>query len=226
MDTFSGHIVKSYDQELNQMLSLVMKMGEKAGQCLEDAIKALVEKNGSLAQTVIQTDPEIDKLEREVDDLAVKILALRRPVARDLRTVIAALKITSDIERMGDHAANISRRAIELKGEKLPTSVDALARMTQLVVTMLKQALVAYQNSDEEMALHVWHQDREVDNMYAGLLRELLTYMMEDPRHIGACSQMLFIAKNIERSGDHVTNIAETIFYMVTGKSFVPPEQA
>jgi phosphate transport system protein len=171
-----------------------------------------------LARKVIAGDAELDSLEDRIDDAAVRLIALRQPMAIDLREVIAALKISSDLERIGDYAANVAKRSIALNQAPPVPSASAIPRLARLVQNILKDTLDAYGERDAERAIDVWHRDEEVDEMYTGLFRELLTYMMEDVRNITPCTHLLFIAKNIERMGDHATNIAEIIHFLVTGK--------
>ena len=222
-ESMTQHIVKSYDEDLNTLSARILDMGELVKTCLEQAVETVVHQKEDLARKVIATDPTINQMERDIDAFAVRMLALRRPVARDLRNVVAGLKISSDLERLGDYAANISRRSFELKGTNIPGAVKALPRLMKQVGIMLDEVMQAYCTLDHEKAYKVWAMDAEVDNLYNSFLRELLTYMIEDPRSIGTGTQLLFIAKNIERAGDHVTNIAEMVHYVVFGTSFRPP---
>ncbi len=212
------HTVHSYDEELKKLDQTIEAMGSLAERQLQSAIQALIRRDGEIAHQVVEGDLRIDDLEHQVSAQVVRLLALRQPVARDLREIVGALKISSDLERIGDYAANIGKRAIALTQVtpfKLPA---ALPRMGWLVQKIIRDVLSAYDGHDAQKALNAWHGDEEVDATYSGLFRELLTHMMEDPRNIGACTHMLFIAKNIERIGDHATNIAETVYYMVTGE--------
>jgi phosphate transport system protein len=218
-ETTVHHTVHSYDTELKTLDQTIARMGDLTEAQLQSAIQALVRRDGEIALQVVQADARIDDLEQQVSTLAVRLLALRQPVARDLREIVAALKISSDLERIGDYAANIGKRVIALAQSipfKLPTSVP---RMGWLAQNIIKDVLTAYNERDAEKAVAAWQSDEEVDETYSSLFRELLTHMMEDPRNIGACTHMLFIAKNIERIGDHATNIAETVYYMVVGES-------
>jgi phosphate transport system protein len=217
-ETTLHHTVHSYDDELKSLDQTIARMGGLAEAQLQSAIQALVRRDGEIGQQVVQADARIDDLEHQVSALAVRLLALRQPVAQDLREVVAALKISSDLERIGDYAANIGKRVIALAQVapfKLPAGVP---RMGWLAQKIIKDVLGAYSERDAQKALAAWQSDEEVDETYSGLFRELLTHMMEDPRNIGACTHMLFIAKNIERIGDHATNIAETVYYMVVGE--------
>jgi len=212
------HIVKSFDEELEQLNEIVVRMGGLAEAQLADAIQAVSKRDGDLADRVIDGDRAIDELEQKLENNAIKLLARRQPMANDLRAVVSALKIASDVERIGDYAKNIAKRAHVLCQLPPVPPAYAIPRMAALVQSIIKDTLDAYVAGDAEKALDVWLRDEEVDEMYTGLFRELLTYMMEDPRNITPCTHLLFIAKNIERMGDHATNVAETIHYMVTGK--------
>lgn len=212
------HIVKSFDEELEQLNQIVVRMGGLAEAQLADAILAVARHDGTLADRVIESDKAIDELEQELDSGAVAVLAKRQPMANDLRAVVAGLKIASDIERIGDYTKNIAKRVHALSQLPPVPPASAIPRMAALVQSIIKDTLDAYVARDAEKAIDVWRRDEEVDEMYTGLFRELLTYMMEDPRNITPCTHLLFIAKNIERMGDHATNIAETIHYMVTGR--------
>ncbi|SLN36946.1 phosphate signaling complex protein PhoU [Oceanibacterium hippocampi] len=218
-----GHIVKSFDTDLTEISNLVMRMGGLAEAQLAMAIDSLVKRDSELAQQTVQGDGKVDELEREIDNMAVRMLALRQPMAADLRVVIAALKISTMLERIADYAANVAKRVIAIN--KLPPirPSHAVPRMAQQVQAMIKDVLDAYQNNDSDLAMQVWRRDAEVDESYNSLFRELLTYMMEDPRNIGGCAHLLFMAKNIERVGDLTTNVAEIIHYQVHGHE---PEKA
>ncbi len=217
-ETTLQHTVRSYDDELKHLDQTIARMGGLAEAQLQGAIQALVRRDGEIGHQVVQADFRIDDLEHQVSALAVRLLALRQPVAQDLREVVAALKISSDLERIGDYAANIGKRVIALAQTapfKLPAGIP---RMGWLAQKIIKDVLNAYNERDAAKAVAAWQSDEEVDETYSGLFRELLTHMMEDPRNIGACTHLLFIAKNIERIGDHATNIAETVYYMVVGE--------
>jgi phosphate transport system protein len=192
-------------------------MGGLAESQLAAAIEAVQERDSDLAARVIEDDAKVDQLERDLDNLAVRLLALRQPMARDLREIVVALKIASDLERMCDYAANVAKRSIALSQAPPVQPVYALPRMGRLALLLVKDVIDAYVERDAEKALAVWNRDEELDEMYASLFREFLTYMMEDPRNIGACTHLLFMAKNIERIGDHATNIAENLYYLVHG---------
>lgn len=211
------HIIKSYDEELSRLSKLIVEMGGLAESQLAAALDAVGRRDSALAVQVIEGDAEVDALERELDNLAIRLLALRQPMARDLREIFVALKIGSDLERICDYAANVAKRSIALSQIPPITPVHALPRMTHLALRLVKDVIDAYVAHDADKALAVWRADEELDEMYASLFRELLTYMMEDPRNIGASTHLLFMAKNIERIGDHATNIAENLYYLVHG---------
>jgi phosphate transport system protein len=218
MNHASGdHIVKSYDEELQRLTGEIQRMGDLALKELEAAISAVIERDSDSAQRVVDSDADVDALEHEVSHDVIRLLALRQPMARDLREVMAALRIASDIERIGDYAANVAKRAIALNRVDLVRPVFALPRLAELAGELVSEVLIAYRDRDADRALLAWARDEELDGMYTGLFRELLTYMMEDPRNITACTHLLFMAKNIERIGDHATNIAENIYFLVHG---------
>ncbi len=213
----SEHIIKSYDQELQRLDNIIAEMGGMAESQLSSAMEALAKRDSDLAAQVIEADSKVDELEREVESLVLRLLALRQPMAGDLRQIFAALKISTDLERIGDYAANVAKRAIALNQSPPVKPVYALPRMGRLGGRMVKDVLDAYLVRDSEKAIAVWLRDEELDEMYTSLFRELLTYMIEDPRNITACTHLLFMAKNLERIGDHTTNIAETLYFLVHG---------
>jgi phosphate transport system protein len=214
----SEHIIKSYDEELQRLNNMIAEMGGLTESQLAAAIEAVVARDSELAATVVENDTKVDQLQRELDNLALRLLALRQPVARDLREIFAALKAGSDLERMCDYAANIAKRSIALNLTPPVRPVTALPRMARFAQAQVKDVLDAYIARDADKAYAVWVRDEELDDMYSGLFRELLTYMMEDPRNISASTHLLFMAKNIERIGDHATNIAEDLYYLVHGR--------
>ena len=214
------HIVKSYDEDLIRLKLLVIEMGKEVQSQLNAALKCVHSLSKEEADAVIQNDPLIDKRERELDNFSVKILALRHPVAKDLRTVVSALKISSDLERIADYAANMAKRSKQIETPLPKSSLTLTDKMVEACQIMLTSVLTAYHEDDVEKAMKVWRDDSSIDEMYTSLLREVLTYMMENPKNIGSCTQLLFIAKNIERVGDHLTNIAEMIYYQVYGEPF------
>jgi len=213
------HIVRSYEEELSLLNNKIAKMGGLAEQVLGQSIDALEGRDPDLAGYTIQQDEAIDELEKEIEEQAIVMIARRQPMAYDLRQIMAALRISSDLERIGDLGKNIAKRALAVVGEQQPKQLMlGLKHMGELALGQLKEVLDAYIGRDADRALKVWYRDEEIDAMYNSLFRELLTYMMEDPRNIGLCTHLLFGAKNIERIGDHATNIAETVFYLVHGK--------
>jgi phosphate transport system protein len=214
----SEHIVKSYDEELERLKKIIVEMGGMAESQIASAIEAVVKRDTDLAALVIEADTRVDHLERDLDNLAVRLLALRQPMARDLREVVAALKIASDLERICDYAANVAKRSIALSQAPLIQPAHSLPRMAGLALQLVKDVIDAYVERDADKALDVWNRDEELDEMYSSLFREFLTYMMEDPRNIGVYTHLLFMAKNIERIGDHATNIAEDLYYLIYGR--------
>jgi phosphate transport system protein len=212
------HIVKAFDEQLEGLTNMIARMGGIAEGQIAGAIQAVIKRDADLAASVVETDHRVDVLEREIDEQAVSLLALRQPMASDLRTVVSALRIASDVERIADYAANVAKRAIALAQMAPVRPVFQIPRMGMVARDMVRDVLDAYVTHNVQKAVAVWNRDEELDEIYSSLFRELLTYMMEDPRNITACTHLLFIAKNIERIGDHVTNIAETIHYLVVGK--------
>jgi phosphate transport system protein len=213
----SEHIVKSFSEQLEMLANAVAQMGGLAEAQFANAIEAVAKRDTKLAEAAIGSDERVDRIQQTVEDQALRLLALRQPMAVDLRTTLAAIKIAYELERVGDLAKNIGKRALILNREPPIRLTQSLARMGRQALTQLKSVLDAYSDRDAESAKSVWGHDEEIDELYNSLFRELLTYMMEDPRTIGLCTHLLFIAKNIERAGDHATNIAETVYHMVTG---------
>ena len=213
------HIVKSFDDDLKALNNVIGEMGGLAEAQLAKAVEALSRRNPDLATEVVESDRRIDALEQEVGAMTVRMLALRQPMAKDLREVVAAIKIAADIERIGDYAKNIAKRALILTQSTPMRPAASIPRMAVLAQQIVTQVLDAYIDKDPARAHAAWRRDEEVDEMYTSLFRELLTYMMEDPRNIGPSTHLLFIAKNIERIGDHATNIAEIVYYMVEGRN-------
>ena len=216
----SDHIVKSYDQELRDLRNMIAEMGGYAEKSVVESVEALIKRDTSRAQAVIALDVTIDRLQRAVEERAVTIIAKRQPMALDLRELVSAIRVSNDLERIGDMGKSIAKRVVALAGNVQPVKFfGGFDHMADLVLAQLKQVLDAFAQRDVEEALSVWRSDGAIDAMYTSLFRELLTYMMEDPRNIGFCTHLLFCAKNIERIGDHATNIAETVHYLVTGQS-------
>ncbi|RNF85052.1 phosphate signaling complex protein PhoU [Montanilutibacter psychrotolerans] len=218
------HIVKSYDDEQHRLLDETLRMGEMAASQLEAALDVVRRRDGKAAERIIANDEAIDALEQEISHDVMK-LALRGPMARDLRQILAAIRIASDIERIGDYAANVAKRSTALNLSPPLPHVNGLHALGTLAVTQLRDVLAAYRTSDVEAAQRVRARDAEVDLAYTALFRELLTYMMEDARSITACTHLLFMAKNIERIGDHATNIAENVWFLVRGEELLPPRE-
>lgn len=212
------HIVQSYDEELKKLSTLIVQMGGIAESQLAGAVEAVVKRDSDLASEIVKSDVKIDAIRTQVDDLAIELLARRQPMANDLRLIVSALRISSEIERIGDYAKNVAKRSIALNQAPMVRPVHAVPRMAALVQALIKDVLDAYITGDAAKADAVRDRDEEVDELYTSLFRELLTYMMEDPRSITACTHLLFIAKNIERIGDHATNVAELIHYTVKGE--------
>ncbi|MEO3434881.1 phosphate signaling complex protein PhoU [Inquilinus sp. CAU 1745] len=215
----SEHIVKSFEQELEQLKRTILQMGGIAESQMETAIRCVVRRDADLAAQVVRGDDRLDRYENEIDDATVRMLALRQPMAGDLREVVSALKIASDLERIGDYAANVAKRSIALSQVPQVKPVTAIPRMGKLAQEIIKDTLDAYTERDLDKALAAWERDEELDDLYTSLFRETLTYMMEDPRNITPCTHLVFIAKNIERIGDHATNVAETVHFLITGRA-------
>ncbi|MGO9392227.1 phosphate signaling complex protein PhoU [Rhodoblastus sp.] len=214
------HTVKSFDVELETLDRYIAEMGGIAEKMLADAMDALAGMNIELAQKVVATDPRLDALQRTIEDFAVHTIARRQPLAVDLREIIGAIRISADLERIGDLAKNIAKRATKVAGEsRIPRAVIGLRSMHDVAATQLNDVLDAYQQRDTERARAVWKRDAELDSLEDSVFRDLLTFMMEDPRNITFCTHLLFCSKNLERVGDHTTNIAETVVYIVTGES-------
>ncbi|MBW4093594.1 MAG: phosphate signaling complex protein PhoU [Proteobacteria bacterium] len=211
------HLLRSFDQELARLRDLISEMGGIVESQVAGAARAILDRDTAAAAQVMEEDKRVDALEQEVEQFVIRTLALRQPMAGDLRQVVAALKITGDLERIGDYAANVAKRSVVLAQFQLPYSLAGLGHMARLVQENLKSIIDAVGEADAEKAVRVWRSDLAIDDIYNGLFRELITYMMEDPRNITPCTHLLFIAKNLERIGDHATNIAETLHYVVTG---------
>ncbi len=211
------HIVRSYEDQLKRVREMLARMGGLAERQVHDSVMAMARRDATLAAEVALRDAALDQLEREIEAFCVKILALRQPMAADLRFIVASMKVAHDLERIGDYARNGAKRSIVVMQQPALGSMNGFTRMAQLVQENLKAAIDALVNSDAEAAQRVWAADEPVDDVYNGIFREMLTFMMEDPRNITAATHLLFIAKNLERIGDHATNIAETVHYAVRG---------
>jgi phosphate transport system protein len=212
------HIVKAYEAELITLETSVLVMSDLAQSQVRQAVVAITTHDLVLAQSIIERDVELDLMEAQTEQLAVRLIALRQPMAVDLRHVLAAMKIAGNLERCGDLAKNIAKRALALgQGDTLDPTDGSLSRMGELVTARLEMVIRAHRTQDVALAEAVWRRDAEVDQQYDSLFRELLTYMMADPRTISRCAHLLFVAKNLERIGDHATNLAEIVQYEVTG---------
>lgn len=212
------HIVKSFTEQLDALANCIAQMGGLVESQFVNAIEAIAKCDTRQAETAISTDKRVDELQQSVEEQALKVLALRQPMAVDLRMTLGAIRIASELERIGDYAKNIGKRALVLNREPPIRLTQSLARMGRQAMAQLKTVLDAYSDRDAKAAKEVWYQDEEIDELYNSLFRELLLYMMKDPRKIGLCTHLLFVAKNIERAGDHATNIAETVYHMSTGE--------
>lgn len=212
------HTVKAFDTEIGQLRGLVAEMGGLAEVAIRDAIQALTTHDEELASQVVAADAKIDALEAEVDRLAVRTIALRAPMADDLRDVIAALKISGVIERIGDYAKNIAKRVNALEGRNRVEPITLVPAMAEIAESMVRDVLNAYGSRDAALAVEVIRRDEKLDHFYNTLFRSLLTHMMESPATISVAAQLLFIARNLERIGDHATNVAEMVYYAATGE--------
>jgi len=211
------HIVKSYSQELQRLRDLLTEMGGLVESQVAMAAEAIATGDAAIASRAVEQDREVDALERQGEQFVIRMLALRQPMASDLRQIVAALKITAALERIGDYAKNVAKRSIVLGQFALPFPLTGLAAMARLVQENLRLVIDAVSENDAQKANQVWQSDQAIDDLYNSIFRELITYMMEDARSITPCTHLLFIAKNLERIGDHATNIAETVHYAVTG---------
>ncbi len=219
------HIVRSYDADLKYLASRIAAMGGHAERMVEQSVQALVTSDLGLARKVVEDDAVLDEGQREVDEKAIIVIAKRQPMADDLREIIGAIRISGDLERVGDLGKNIAKRVVAVTETQQPLRLfRGLEALAELALTQLKEVLDTYASRSTDRIQLVRDRDDQIDAMYTSLFRELLTYMMEDPRNITACTHLLFCAKNIERIGDHATNIAETVYYIVTGLQ-MPPER-
>ena len=216
------HIVASYENELRELGRKIAEMGGQVERLVADSTTALLKRDIALAEKVIIADRKVNALQHEIENAAVTMIALRQPIADDLREVISSIRVAIDLERIADHAKNTAKRVLALDGEFMAQKqLRGVEHMSEIALEQLKAVLDAYANRDDQKALAVWRRDGEVDAIYTSLFRELLTYMMEDPRSITLCTHLLFAAKNIERIGDHAQNIAETVHYLVVGEPVV-----
>jgi phosphate transport system protein len=215
----SEHTMKAFDADLEELSRMVAEMGGLAEKEIADSVMALARRDLDLAQRVIALDPTIDALQRGIEEKAILTIARRQPMAVDLRDIVGSLRVSNDLERIGDLAKNIAKRVLALDADiAFSQVIRGVEEMTKLVLAQVKRVLDAYASRDVDKALEVWRRDEEIDAVNNSLFRELLTYMMEDPRNITSCTHLLFCTKNIERMGDHATNIAETVHYMVEGR--------
>jgi phosphate transport system protein len=216
----ADHTVKAYDQELDALDRRIAEMGGIAEKMVIDAMDALSNADMVLALDVVATDPRLDALQREIEDMAVRTIARRQPMAVDLRQLIGAIRVAGDLERVGDLAKNIAKRTVKIGPEfRVPRAVLGLKHMTEVALELVKDVLDAYVQRDTKRARDVWERDADLDALEHAVFRDLLTYMMEDPRNISSCAHLLFCSKNIERIGDHATNIAESVIYLATGST-------
>jgi phosphate transport system protein len=223
----SQHIVSSFEDDLNGLARSIAEMGGHAEQLVERSITALLRSDVNLAHHVIEADKRVDELHRQIEERAVLVIARRQPLAQDLRETIAALRISSDLERVADLGKNIAKRAVVIHNETFSQTVRiGVEHLAELGLRQVKKVLDAYATRDLAKAREVCERDEEIDAVYTSLFRQLLTYMMEDPRNISMCTHLLFCAKNIERIGDHATNIAETVHYLITGEQWGEPRQS
>lgn len=217
--TSDPHTVKAFDHDLQELSRMIAEMGGLAEKQVADAADALARRDLSFAQSVVAADSKIDALQRDLEEKAVLTIARRQPVASDLREVVGTLRVAGDLERIGDLAKNIAKRVLALGGEFPPPNlVRGVEHMTELLLAQLNQVLNAYARRDDAEAMAVWRADEEIDAVCTSIFRELLTYMLENPRNISFCIHLMFCAKNIERMGDHATNVAETVHYMIRGR--------
>jgi phosphate transport system protein len=212
------HIRSAFDDELRDISTRIAEMGGLAEEELVSVIEAMSKRDSGLAEEVILSDKRLDKMEMALEKATIEVIALRQPVASDLREVVAALKIASALERIGDLAKNVAKRTLLLNEDQHVRVMASIIRMGKQVQILMSEALDAYTARDKALAVSVWRRDVEIDEMHNSIFRELITYMMEDPRTIGLCTQLLFVAKNFERIGDHATFIAEMTYYVVTGE--------
>ena len=225
MSKLAEHIVSGYDEDLDTLTTRLSEMGNLAENMVSDAIRSVKKRDDDLAQSVITRDKDMNKLQSVIDEDAMRILALRHPMATDLRRTIGAIRIANDLERIGDLAEGIARRAISLNEIERIELAKGVTRMGKLVKGQLSRAIDAYLRDDIDSAVAIWMGDEDIDEMYNSIFRELLTYMMGDPRTIGGCASLLFVAKNLERIGDQTTNICEVVYFTANGKPLIEDER-
>lgn len=214
-----AHIVSAFDEDLIQVQAKISEMGGLCEELLSKALESVQSRDAGLAREIVARDKLLDAMEIDLEEQVVRIIALRQPVAADLRVLIAAMKIAATLERIGDLAKNIAKRAIPLSSARQMKMTTSIVRMGRETLTQLSNVLNAHAARDVDMAVQIWNQDYEIDEMYNAIFREVVTYMVEDSRLIGVGAQLMFIAKNLERIGDHTTHIAEMVFYIVRGES-------
>lgn len=219
------HTVKAFDTEIGQLRGLIAEMGGLAEVMIRDAVDALARSDEAAAQIVVETDRKIDAIEAEVDRLAVRVIALRAPMADDLRDVIAALKISGVVERIGDYAKNIAKRVGHVEGRAKLGPLTLIPAMGEIAQGMVRDVLDAYGARDAELAVQVIHRDEKLDNFYDSLFRNLVAHMVENPATISSAAQLLFVARNLERIGDHATNVAEMVYFAATGLYYAERDQ-
>jgi len=218
MQQTHGHTLKAFDLDLAELRALITDMGAFAEAAIEESMRCLVERDKAAAEQLVEADEQLDELEAEAERRIVELIALRAPMADDLRDVIAALKIAGVVERIGDYAKNIARRVRRLPRKHEVEPLSLLPEMAKMASAMVHDVLTAFAERDPERARAVCRRDDALDDFYESIFRTLLTYMMEDPQNIGPSTTLLFVAKNLERIGDHATNIAEMVYYAATGE--------
>jgi phosphate transport system protein len=219
------HTVRAFDKDLDLLERRIAEMGGLAEKMVIEAVDALASGDSTLAHRVVETDPRLDALQREIEEQATLTIARRQPMAIDLREIIGAIRVAGDLERVGDLAKNIAKRSVKIGVEsRLPRAIVGIKHMNDFATELMKDVLDAYAQRDVERARDVWERDVDLDALEDSVFRDLLTHMMEDPRNITFCAHLLFCSKNIERIGDHATNIAETVVYLVTGSN-LPTER-
>ncbi len=215
-----GHTVRSFDEELGKLQRTILNMGREVNSQLGSAVEALTSRDGSLAQRIIRNDAKVNALEHEADALTIRMLALRQPMAVDLRSIIASLKIATDLERVADYASNIAKNIDDLNRVSPDDSIEMIVLMAKYAQEMLRDVLKAYNELDVERAVAVWHRDRDIDEVYAEFLRRLRDSMKQEPGRIEAYTSLIFVARSVERIGDHLTNIAEHVHFLVRGEMY------
>jgi phosphate transport system protein len=214
-----AHIVSAFDEDLIQVQAKISEMGGLCEELLAKALESVQNRDAGMAQEVIERDKVLDAMETAIEESVVRVIALRQPVAADLRVLIAAMKIATTLERIGDLAKNIAKRAIPLSSARPVKPTASIVRMGRQTLTQLSDVLNAHAARDVDLAVQIWNQDLEIDEMYNAIFREVVTYMVEDSRMIGVGAELMFIAKNLERIGDHATLISEMVYYIVKGES-------